>query len=120
MSTIRPCVRFRAVLTNISVVDNPWGEKLVRLELTDERELPGPVVAQRGSNEVAREIVPIVAQIIRSMPGFTSRVRVPRLTVYLTEDEWERLVRKPNIGDVIEVEFSGERVEVRPSGPRGT
>jgi len=109
-------IKFRATISNISIIDNPWGEKAVRIDLTEERELPGPVVAQRGQqNEISREIVPILSQVIRSIPvfGATGKVRVPRLTIYLTEDEWEKFIEKPSIGDVIEVEIDSGKVKVK-------
>jgi len=108
-------IRFKAIVSNISIIDNPWGEKAVRIDLTEERELPGPVVVQRGQqNEISREIVPILSQVIKSIPvfGASGKVRVPRLTLYLTEDEWEKLLKKPSIGDLIEVQIASDKVKV--------
>ena len=104
-------VKFRAVVTNISLVDNPWGEKIVKIDVTEEREVPGPVIVQHGSaNELSREIAPIISQVLKSMPipGMSGRIRIPRATLYLTEDEWDRLVRKPSIGDLIEITITNE------------
>jgi hypothetical protein len=107
-------ISFRAKVTNISLVDTPFGEKLIRLELTEEREVPGPVVVQRDDSEIAREIAPIISQVMRMMPGLSGNVmRVPRVTVVLTEDEWESFAEKPSIGDFFTVEVSGKIIRLK-------
>jgi hypothetical protein len=107
-------ISFRAKVTNISLVDTPFGEKLIRVELTEEREVPGPVVIQRDDSEIAREIAPIISQVMRMMPGLSGNVmRVPRVTVVLTEDEWESFAEKPSIGDFFTVEVSGKIIRLK-------
>ncbi len=106
-------VSFKAMITNITLIDSPSGEKLVKIDLSEEREMPGPVVMGQGS-ELAREVVPVVSQILRSMPGFSGgRIRVPRLTIYLSEDEWDKILDKPNIGEYLEVVFEDKKIQVR-------
>lgn len=107
-------VSFKARISNISLVDSPTGEKLVKIELSEDRELPGPVVMQKGESELAREVVPIVSQILRSMPGISGgKIRIPRLTVFFTEDEWEKILDKPNIGEYLEVIFDGKNLYIK-------
>jgi len=108
-------IRFKAVVTNISIVDTLWGEKVVRVDLTEEREAPSALVMPAEQSELAREIVPIVTQILRAMPfpGTSGKARLPRLSLYLTEEEWERLADKPTIGDLVEVEVVGSTIRVR-------
>lgn len=108
-------VRFRAVVTNISIVDTPWGERVVKIDLTEEREAPGAFVASTEHSEIAREVVPIVSQILRAMPffGTAGRARLPRLSLYLTEEEWDRLIDRPTIGDLVEVEISRGTLRIR-------
>ena len=110
-------VRFRAVITNISIVDNPWGEKMVKIDLSEEREAPSTVMVPREQSELAREIAPVLSQVLRSMPFFSamSRFRLPRLSIYLTEEEWDRLIERPTIGDVMEVEVTRSSVRIRKS-----
>ena len=106
-------VRVRAVISSISYVDNPWGEKMVKIGVSEEREVPGPVVVQRGTSELAREIAPVITQVLKSIPGIAGgKYRMPRLILYLTEDEWDKMVSKPNIGDIVEIKFSKESVDV--------
>ena len=108
-------VKFRAVVTNISIVDSPWGERMVKIDLTEDRETPSTVVMPTNQSELAREIAPVLTQIFRSMPlfGMGSRARLPRLSIYLTEEEWDRLIEKPTIGDLMEVEVAKGYVKLR-------
>ena len=40
---------------------------------------------------------------------------MPRLTLWLTEDEWDKLEPKPEIGDEVEVLIEGNKVTLRYS-----
>ena len=107
-------IRIRVVVTSVSIVDNPWGEKLIKIEMSEEREVPGPIVVQKGGGELAREIAPVITQVLRSLPGFSGgKMKVPRLILYLYEDEWEKMLEKPNIGDTVEVYFAKDKVDIR-------
>jgi len=108
-------VRFKAMVTNISIIDTPWGERVVKVDLTEERETPSAIVLPAEQSEVAREIMPVVSQILRSMPffGAAGKARLPRLSLYLTEEEWESLLEKPTIGDLMEVEVARGSLKVR-------
>ena len=108
-------ILIKAVVSNISIIDNPWGEKMIKIDLTEERETPGPIMIQKGSRDnISREIMPIVSQVLKSMPmfGTQGKVRIPRLTLYLTEDEWERILNKPTIGEVIEIEIDDKKISI--------
>lgn len=105
---------FRARVTNISLIDSPTGEKLVRIELGEEREFPGPIVFHREESELTRELVPVLSQLFRMLPGMSQGFyRLPRLTLILTEDEWEKLLEKPSIGDVFEVEVKAGKITAK-------
>lgn len=105
---------FKAKVSNISLLDAPFGERMVKLELTEEREIPEPFFIRSSNSEISREIAPIISQIMRMLPGAAPGIaRFPRLTVVLTEDEWEKLVSKPSIGDVFEITISSGKIEVR-------
>lgn len=107
-------VRFRAVVTNISIVDTPWGEKVIRVDLTEERETPSTVIVPADQSELAREIAPVISQIMRTLPFFGAggKARLPRLSLYLTEEEWDKLVTRPTIGDVMEIEVIGSSLRI--------
>ncbi|MEM1509044.1 MAG: arcadin 1 [Thermofilaceae archaeon] len=108
-------VKFKAVVTNISIVDTHWGERIVKVDLTEERETPSAVIMPAEQSELAREIAPVISQIFRAMPlfGASGRARLPRLSLYLTEEEWEKLIERPTIGDLMEVEISKGFVGLR-------
>lgn len=108
-------MKFRAVVTNISIVDMAWREKMVRVDLTEEREMPSPIVVPSNQSDLARELAPVVTQMLRAIPLFGSegKARLPRLSLYLSEEEWDRLMTKPTIGDVIEVEVTEKSVRIQ-------
>jgi len=109
-------IKFRAVLSSISIVNNPWGEKLIRLEFSEEREVPGPVMISPKNmpSELAKDIVPILSQVLKTMPGFAGgKIKVNRLTLFLYEEEWDRLIDKPNIGDEVEIIFEGDKISFK-------
>ncbi|RLE66393.1 MAG: hypothetical protein DRJ38_01725 [Thermoprotei archaeon] len=106
-------VKIRAVLVGKSLIKNPWGEKVVKLEFVEERELPNPVVIQPAGSELAKEIMPIINQIMKSMPVLShGKASIPRLTLYLTEEEWDRLIEKPEIGEEILIEIKGKSISI--------
>ncbi|MCD6510306.1 MAG: arcadin 1 [Thermoprotei archaeon] len=109
-----PEVSFRAVLVGKNVVSDPFGGKNIKLELIEEREVPMPMIIEGRGQELAREIAPIVRQVMRSLP-FTGagRIAVPRLTIWLTEDEWDRLEPKPDIGDELIITIKSKNIEIR-------
>ena len=115
MAEGRNSVRFKATVTNISIVDTPWGERVVKVDLTEERETPSTIILPAEQSEIAREIAPVVSQILRSMPffGASGKARLPRLSLYLTEEEWEKLVDRPTIGDTMEVEVAKGSLRIR-------
>jgi len=107
-------VRFKAKVTLIQTIDAPFGEKMVKIELSEEREVPEPLFVRSPDSEIGREIAPIITQIMRMFPGAPpGAVRVPRVTILLSEDEWERFVTKPSIGDFFEVVITNEKIELR-------
>jgi len=113
---VMPKVTFKAVLVSKSMLSDPFGGKLIKLELVEEREIPSPIMIEsRGPGaELAREIAPVVQQVIRALPfGPRGKAAMPRVTLWLTEDEWDRLEPKPDIGDELEVSIEGGRVSIR-------
>jgi len=108
-------IKFKAVITSKSMYNDPTGGKGVKIELVEEKELPPPVVMSRGEgSELMRDVMPIVSQIVQALP-FTrgGKVTVPRLMIWLSEDEWDKLEPKPDIGDEVEVVITSSRVSVR-------
>lgn len=108
-------VVFRATLVSKALIQDPVEGEGVKLELSQERSMPPPMIMSRGEeSEIAREVAPIVQQVVRSMPfGPRGKIRVPRLTIWLTREEWDRLEPKPDIGDDLEVHVYGTGLELR-------
>ncbi|RLE90266.1 MAG: hypothetical protein DRJ49_00375 [Thermoprotei archaeon] len=105
-------VKFKAVLVSKTLITDPTGENFVKLEFVEEREVPGPIITMQGpQSELMREVIPVVSQVIRSLTA-RGRMRYPRLVLYLSEDEWSKLPRKPDIGDEIEVVIRGKEYKV--------
>jgi len=106
-------IRFKAIVSSKSIVRNPQGEKMIKIELVEERELPPPVFYSSKDSELAREVLPIVQQVMRVLPVQPpSSIPIPRLTLWLTEDEWEALNPKPEVGEKIVVIVSGSTIKV--------
>lgn len=90
---------FRAILTSKTLVQILPGEKLVKLEFVEEREIPGPIITTSGSqSEMLREIMPIVNQVLKSVAP-RPRVSFPRINIFLTEEEWDRITSRPEVGE---------------------
>lgn len=107
-------VKIKAILVSKSMITDPFGEKLIRLEFAEEREIPGPIIMQQGENPLMRDIVPIISQVLKSMPFFGGRkATVQRLVLFLTEDEWDRLPEKPDIGDEVTIIVKDRNIEVK-------
>ena len=109
-------VSFKAILTSKSMTRDPTGTRIIRMEFIEERDMPTPVIMGQDSSGIVREIAPVVQQVVRSMPFIGGgKYTMPRLTLWLTEDEWDKLEPKPEIGDEIEVLIEGNKVTLRYS-----
>jgi len=94
---------FKATLVNKSIITNPLGEKMVKLEFVEEREMPGPLITSPVQySEIAREIAPIVSQMMRTFNP-TGKLNVPRVILFLNEEEWEMARFRPEIGEEVGV-----------------
>ncbi len=107
-------VVFKAVVMSKMFVQDPVEGEAIKIELSEDRAMPPPVIVSRSDeSQIAREVAPIVQQVVRSMPfAAHGRIRVPRLTLWLTRDEWDRLEPKPELGDEIQVRVTGSHIEV--------
>jgi len=108
-------IKFRAIVTSKTMYSDPLGGRGVKIELAEEKELPPPVVMSRGEvSDLLKDVMPIVSQIIQSLP-FTrgGKVTFPRMTIWLSEEEWDKLEPKPDIGDEVEVSILPSNVTIR-------
>ena len=97
----------RLLVVSKSVVYDPTGTRYIKIELVEEREIPGPIFTIDPSNELARivrEVAPVIQQLMRALP-ISNKITVPRVTLFLTEDEAE-LLGPVDVGDFVEMEIS--------------
>jgi hypothetical protein len=106
-------VRFKASVAGKNVVKAPNGEKMFRLDLVEEQESPPPVFYSSQDSDLAKDVLPIMQQVLRMMPiPLSTSFQLPRLTIWLTEDEWDKLEPKPELGDVLTVIISGGEIRI--------
>lgn len=106
-------VKFKAVVAGKNVVKAPNGEKMFRIDLVEEQESPPPVFFSSQDSELAKDVLPIMQQVMRMMPiPLSTALQIPRLTLWLTEDEWSMLEPKPELGDSLTVIISGGKIKI--------
>ncbi len=118
-------VSFRGYVLSKSLTYDALGNRIVKIDIVEEKEIPGPVIA--GSDEItrlAREVMPLVQQLLKSIPfpglgGTAGKVPIPRITLWLTEDEMEMFGRV-DVGDYVEVSISNGKIEIRKVEPEET
>ncbi len=113
---------FRGYILSKSIVYDLSGGRMIKIDIVEEREIPGPIIT--GTDEIARlarEVMPLVQQLLKSMPfpglGATSgKIPIPRLTIWLTEDEIE-ILGKLDVGDYVEVSIQDNKIEIKKVEP---
>jgi hypothetical protein len=99
---------FKGYVISKTLMPDPLGNKLIKIDIVEERENPGPIVA--GGDEsamMAREVMNMMQQVLKSMPllnqALGNKVLIPRITIWLTDDEIEYFGGKLDVGDYVEV-----------------
>ena len=93
-------VEIKAILIGKNMVrmGDSW---FIKLDFAEEKPQP-PLMAPRDS--IARDIMPIIEQTFRVLnPNITSQSMVPRMTLWLTDDEWDAVERKPEVGEEVTI-----------------
>lgn len=110
-------VKFKAVVAGKNVIRAPSGEKMFRIDLVEEQESPPPVFYSSQESDLAKDVLPIMQQVLRMMPiPLSTSLQIPRLTLWLTEDEWGMLEPKPELGDVLTVVVSSGEIKIFKEG----
>ncbi len=108
-------IEFKATLVGKSFVSSPLGEKGIKIELAETKSMPPPVFMSKEKDELAQQVLPIMQQVIEAMPFISkAKIEIKRLTLWLTEQEWEQLYPKPELGDEITVKISAKKIEINP------
>lgn len=108
-------VSFKAVVVGKSLGRLPSGEEIVRVEFAEDKPASPPIVMNTSrleGSEVAREVLPVVSQVLSALPITRATVKVPRLTLVLTKDEWDSLEVKPELGEEVTVTVSHRKVSI--------
>jgi len=107
----------RGVVISKQLVYDPSGARYIKVDVIEERELPGPVAAFSAQDEQAaqlmREVMPLVTQIVRSLPFGGGKIAVPRLTLWLTDEELE-MFGDVDVGDVVLISVENGEIKVKP------
>ncbi|MCX8168806.1 MAG: arcadin 1 [Candidatus Methanomethylicia archaeon] len=106
-------VKFKAVVSSKNVVRAPNGEKMYRIDLVEEQESPPQVFYSSSNSDLAKDILPLVQQVMRIMPiPLSTSLQIPRVTLWLTEDEWDKLEPKPELGDILTIVISSGDIKI--------
>ncbi len=107
----------RGVVVSKQLVYDATGVRYIKIDVIEERELPGPVAAFSTQDEqmaqIVREVMPLVSQIVRSLPFGGGKVAVPRVTLWLTDDEVESF-GEIDVGDVVLISVRGGEILLKP------
>ncbi len=105
----------RGIVISKQIVYDPLGTRYIKVEIVEERDVPSPIIMSDSPEvaSIAREVMPLVTQIVRSMP-FTgpNRITVPRVTLWLTDEEMESF-GDLDVGDYVEMELGGGRLTLK-------
>lgn len=107
----------RGVVVSKQLVYDPTGARYVKIDIVEERELPGPVAAFSAQDEQAaqlmREVMPLVSQIVRSLPFGGGKIAVPRITLWLTDEEVE-VFGDVDVGDMVVIYVENNEIKLKP------
>jgi len=107
----------RGVVISKQLVYDPSGARYIKVDIIEEKELPGPVAAFSAQDEqtaqLMREVMPLVTQIVRSLPFGGGKIAVPRLTLWLTDEELE-MFGDVDVGDVVLISVENGEIKVKP------
>ena len=95
-------IRMTLIGKNMVRIKDTWA---IRLDFAEERPAP-PVMTPRDS--IVGEIMPIIERTIQALSPITSAQMMPRMTLWLTDDEWDSLDRKPEVGEEVTVIITDE------------
>ncbi|AET31994.1 arcadin 1 [Pyrobaculum ferrireducens] len=110
-------VVIRGVVVSKQLVYDPTGTRYIKIDIIEEKELPGPVAAFSAQDEQAaqlmREVMPLVTQIVRSLPFGGGKISVPRVTLWLTDEEVE-IFGDVDVGETITISVEGGVISIKP------
>ncbi|MEM3833579.1 MAG: arcadin 1 [Thermoprotei archaeon] len=99
-------VKIKAILIGKNLFRKDKDTWIVKLDFVEETPEP-PIIQQTG--DIAREIAPIIQQTLQMFTPGLAQQTMPRLTLWLTDDEWETLEKKPDIGDEVTITITDKK-----------
>lgn len=107
----------KGVVVSKQLVSDPTGTRYIKIDVVEERDLPGPLIMSppdEQAAQMAREIMPLVTQIVKSLPFSLNKIAVPRLTIWLTDEEAESL-GEVDVGDTVDIMIEQGSIKIKPA-----
>ena len=100
----------RVRVQKIESIRDPEGNLGKRIELIEDRKIPR--FAVRPSTEEARMVQGVVQALQQQIPMFPARTQfsIPKMILFLTEQEYEELGISFDVNQVYELELSNQAV----------
>ncbi len=117
---IKPSKCYRRVVAMIRVrvqriesIRDPDGDLGKRIELIEERRIPR--FAIEPSTEEARMVQGVVQALQQQLPIIPKRAEfsLPKIILFLTEQEYEELAIDFDVNQIYELELSGQKIKFR-------
>ncbi len=110
-------ITIRGYVISKMAVNDPTGGRMIAIQIVEERETPGPVITSTDETaQMMRDVMPLVQQLLRSMPMvgplMSGKVQIPRLLIWLNEDEAEALGPRLDVGDAVEIRIDNGKLEL--------
>jgi len=104
---------FRVRVQKIESIRDPEGNLGKRIELVEERVIPR--FAVRPESEEARMVQSVVQALQKQLPMFTakSQFTLPKIILFLTEAEYEKLGINFDVNQVYEVELVEQAIKFK-------
>jgi hypothetical protein len=103
----------RVRVQRIESIRDPEGNLGKRIELLEERPIPRMVIQPKSEEaRMAQDIVQALQQQLPVMPQQT-QFAFPKIILFLTEQEYERLGVNFDVNQVYELELSGQIIRFR-------
>ena len=103
----------RVRVQRIESIRDPDGNLGKRIELVEEHRIPR--FAIQPSTEEARMVQGVVQALQQQLPIFPKRagVSIPKIILFLTEQEYEELDIDFDVNQIYELELSGKTIKFR-------
>ncbi|KUO84713.1 MAG: arcadin 1 [Caldivirga sp.] len=108
---------FKGYVVSKTLVMDPFGGRMFKIDIVEERENPGLVATTSGESAgLTRDMLEMMQNIFRSIPMLgqmvSGKIPVPRVTLMLTEEEMEELGGKIDVGEYVYVKIQGGKIEI--------